>query len=320
MRIEFSLFKHRRDAKNGERHWLTIEEICLQYFQKHEIKEPAADIRDEKNGLNFTIVRYIEEMRNEEGKLVVHRHSNNISGAYGLCIDIDNKGDKNIHPYISKSYIQHALLGYKYILHTTHSHMIPVMEDGVLHEARPKYRAILFFDEVVDVYEYQRIAKHFARLFPNCGHVDLASTTLAQAWYLPSCTKNTTHLAEIIHQDGMLVDTEKILDNEEGSVADDDHQNRIVSDTLRPEAHANSATNLSSYTNINDNVQHFDKKKIKKFWDLKGLLRTNQVFNSGHTLLKRVGKVLSEPQRHVRTFWGVNLKGWITIGQPLIQF
>lgn len=312
MKIEFSLFNDRLGAKNGVRHWLTIDDIVELYFKNHIVKDkdPNGDIKEEKDGLNFTITQYI----NPEGP--VHRKGENIIGAYGLCIDVDNKDDKVNDPYITKAYIQEALSGFRYILHTTHTHMMRVEERSRIYEPRPKYRAILFFDKVINVADYKRVCAHFRSLFPCNDYVDTASDTLAQGWYLPSCRQEMLEYAEIINQPGNLIDTEKILDSFDGAVAERAFKAEGL-DTQRLMRNTNSATYNTIYNSNKDFVNPLDENNINQDLNVKSLFRNNTIFNQQDPVFQRVLNVLSEPLMHVSNFTGAGYKDWITIGSAI---
>jgi len=304
LKVEFSMFPRASAAQNGERQWITVDEIAKKYFAAHQIKPSwIKDIDAQKDGKQFSLARYIDRQNPR-----VHSSKDTINGMYGLVIDVDNKGPE---PYICPGIIKEVLEGYYYILHTTHSHMREVKGET----ARGKYRVVLFFDKSVNVEEFSAIARYFVEKFPGWReHIDENSANYSWRWYLPSCAQINRDSASIVVNPGRMINTVETLETIEAAsqaerldgVSDTNNQ---ITDEHQPAACVTTYTTTPEV--VNSEKEYFLNKA---FPSRKAYANYFSDDRNELLLRQRVLNVLHDPQMNPANF---EYNDWFKIGSSI---
>lgn len=287
MKIEFSTFSGVKMAQKGTRRIYTIDQIIYYCFRQHTVRE-------NKDGPQFSLARF------SGSSTEVHCRRDNITGAYGLVLDFDNKGQIE---HIDKDVVHKILGGYRYILHTTHSHL--------LDEGRPKYRAILFFNKPVNNDDFSYIANHFMRLFPSWeSNIDSNCDNITWRWYLPSCPSSTQENAEIVINDGALIDVDEVL---KLRMATGEYKNRNGFDKSNSSLQGYPpAARAGAYTKDIHIVKEENQDSVNSVKHYKDVYKSYLApARDEITLRERVINILFDPEFHPSKF---SYEEWIRVG------
>jgi putative DNA primase/helicase len=124
------------------------------------------------------------------------RNKEDVEKVTALVLDLD-KG-------ISRAEIEHNLLGYEYLFHSSHSHTAE----------KPRWRVVLPLATPIEPERQPALFDHFNGLFGGqldeaCGH------DCARFFYLPSCPKDAASLYVHVYHAGRLLDADEVLSEHE---------------------------------------------------------------------------------------------------------